>query len=167
MLPRIQRLTNAHRVLKDLQENHSLSGAMESALQNNLTGIERIFLRIHSPVDFSGLGSGLATLIRKKDGSEARLGEISTGQRAAFALSIFLAQNAQLTAAPPVVLIDDPIAHLDDLNALSFLDYLRSIVLTGKRQIFFTTASDKLASLFERKFDFLGPGGFRRFNLVR
>jgi len=79
------------------------------------------------------------------DGSEASLSEISSGQRAAFALSIFLAQNAQLTLAPPVILMNDPIAHVDDLNSLSFLDYLREIALTNQRQIFFATADDKLA----------------------
>jgi ABC-type lipoprotein export system ATPase subunit len=106
----------------------------------------------------------LTTLIRKADGREVTLSEISIGQRAAVALSIFLAQNAQLKGAPPVILIDDPIAHVDDLNSLSFLDYLRDIVLTGRRQIYFATASDKLAALFERKLDFLEED-FRRFNL--
>ena len=90
---------------------------------------------------------------------------ISTGQRAAFALAVFLSQNAQLKAGPRVILIDDPIAHVDDLNCLSFLDYLREIALTGTRQIFFATASSKIASLFERKFDFFGER-FKRFNLV-
>ena len=65
--------------------------------------------------------------------------------------------RCKLRSAPPVILIDDPIAHVDDLNCLAFLDYLREIALTGRRQIFFSTANDKLASMFERKFDFLGP----------
>jgi exonuclease SbcC len=82
-------------------------------------------------------------------------------------LSVFLAQNSQIIAGPPVVLIDDPIAHVDDLNSLSFLDYLREIAISGERQIFFATANDKLATLFERKFDFLGESKFRRFNLSR
>jgi len=56
-------------------------------------------------------------------------------------LSIFLAQNAQLMSAPPFILIDDPIAHVDDLNSLSFLDYLRDVALTGRRQIFFASAT--------------------------
>ncbi len=165
--PRMKRLTEAQTVLEDLKNNHSLSGAMESALQQNRGSIEAIFSRIHSPAEFRGLGSKLATLVRKTNGEEASLSQISTGQRAAFALSIFLAQNAQLTVAPPVILIDDPIAHVDDLNSLSFLDYLRDVALTGRRQIYFATANDKLATLFERKFDFLGPKDFRRFDLRR
>jgi len=164
---RMKRLTEAHATLESLQKEHSLKGAMDSALQQNRAGIELIFKHIHSPAEFRGLGSSWATLVRKADGSEAKLSEISTGQRAAFALSIFLAQNAQLTVAPPVILIDDPIAHVDDLNSLSFLDYLRDVALQGGRQIYFATANDKLATLFERKFDFLGENGFRRFDLRR
>ncbi|MBZ5669477.1 MAG: hypothetical protein LAO04_07100 [Acidobacteriia bacterium] len=165
--PRIERFAKAQSTLENLQRDHSLKGAMEDALQQNRAGIEAIFSRIHSPAEFRGLGLSWTTLVRKVDGSEAKLSEISSGQRAAFALSIFLAQNAQLTEAPHVVLMDDPIAHVDDLNSLSFLDYLREVALTGRRQIFFATASDKIATLFQRKFDFLGPKGFRRIDLRR
>jgi len=163
---RMKRLSNANAILKDLRTNHSLNEAMKTALQENRAAIETIFLRIHSPAEFHGLGSGWTTLVRNGNGREAGLSEISTGQRSAYALSVFLAQNAQLTVAPPVLLIDDPIAHIDDLNSLSFLDYLREIVLGGRRQVFFATASDKLAALIARKFDFLGRE-FRRFDLRR
>jgi len=164
---RMKRLTEAQSTLERLQKEYPLESAMEFALRQNRASIEAIFSRIHSPAEFRGLGSSWTTLVRKVGGSEAKLSEISTGQRAAFALSIFLAQNAQLTVAPPVVLIDDPIAHVDDLNSLSFLDYLREVALTGRRQIYFATANDKLATLFERKFDFLGADGFCRFDLRR
>ena len=163
----LSQFEKAHDVLSALTSEHSLSGAMSEALQRNRTSIESIFGRIHSPAEFSGLGKSLTTLMRKTGGVEAELSQISTGQRAAFALSIFLAQNAQLKTAPPVLLIDDPIAHIDDLNSLSFLDFLRDLSAAGQRQIFFATANDKLATLFERKFDFLGPEGFRRYDLDR
>lgn len=165
--PTMERLTRAQSVFGNIVKKYSLKEAMESVVDQNRDGIETIFSHIHSPVEFGRLGSSLTTVIRKVDGSESNLSEISAGQRTAFALSIFLAQNSQLTSAPPIILIDDPIAHVDDLNALFFLDYLREIALTGKRQIFFTTANDKLASLFERKFDFLGTEDFRRINLKR
>ena len=167
LLPRIDRFSKAHSSLGALQKDHSLNSAMESALQENRTAIETIFSQIHAPAEFRRLGTNWTSLIRKVDESEAKLTEISTGQRAAFALSVFLAQNAKLTAAPPVILIDDPIAHVDDMNSLSFLDYLREVALQEQRQIFFATASDKLAALFQRKFDFLGEDGFRRLNLTR
>jgi recombinational DNA repair ATPase RecF len=165
--PRMKRFNEAQVALDKLIKEHSLRDAMKAALQQNRSAIEAIFSRIHSPAEFRGLGSSLVTLIRKVNGREATLSEISTGQRAAFALSIFLAQNAQITVGPPVVLIDDPIAHVDDLNSLSFLDYLREVVLTDRRQIFFATANDKLATLFQRKFDFLGTKDFHRFDLMR
>ncbi len=164
---RMKRLAEANSTLENIEKKHSLTGAMENALQQNRKGIETIFLRIHSPAEFRGLGSSYTTLSRVSDDSQASLSEISSGQRAAFALSVFLAQNAQLTLAPPVILMDDPIAHVDDLNSLSFLDYLREIALTNQRQIFFATADDRLAALFERKFDFLGAERFRRFELQR
>jgi DNA repair exonuclease SbcCD ATPase subunit len=163
---RIARFVKAEDALSEIKEKYSLTGAMEAALKRNRAGIEKIFGRIHSPAEFAGLGQGLSSLVRKNGATEATLNQISTGQRAAFALSIFLAQNAQLRSAPPVMLIDDPIAHIDDLNALSFLDFLREVALSGNRQILFATASEKLAALFQRKFDFLGDG-FRRHDLHR
>lgn len=166
--PRIERLSKAEKILAVLREEYSLNSAMDTALQENRSSIESIFSQIHSPAEFIGIGSSLKILVRKGSNKEASLKEISTGQRAAFALSIFLAQNAHISeAAPPVLLIDDPIAHVDDLNSLSFLDYLREIALSGKKQIFFSTASNKLATLFERKFDFLEPDEFKKFNLER
>lgn len=167
LTPRIDRFTEAREVLTKIQSEHSLSGAMNDALKQNRAAIEDIFSRIHSPAEFSGLGDNLVTLKRKNDGGTATLQQISTGQRAAFALSLFLAQNAQLRTAPPLILIDDPIAHVDDLNCLSFLDYLREVIIAGDRQVVFATANDKLAALFERKFDFLGEQEFRRYNLTR
>jgi len=164
---RVRGFANAQSTLKAIRKENSLESAIHETLEKNRLAIESIFSRIHSPSEFRGLGASWKTLIRKADGSEAKLSEISSGQRAAFALSIFLAQNAQLTVAPPVVLIDDPIAHVDDLNSLSFLDFLREIVLKGKRQIFFATANEKMATLFERKSDFLGSEGFQKFKLTR
>ena len=167
LTPRIERLREAHDVLQKIQNEHSLNAAVEESLQQNRVAIETIFGRIHSPAEFKGLGDTITTLIRKSGGTPANLHQISTGQRAAFALSLFLAQNAQLRTAPPVILIDDPIAHIDDLNCLSFLDFLRDLVIDGNRQIVFATAHEKLAMLFERKFEFLGDNEFRRYELTR
>lgn len=163
--PRIKRCRDAEEVFRLILEEHSLADAMEEALQQNKAAIEEIFRRIHSPAEFAGL-QDMTTLIRK-DGQQAKLHQISTGQRAAYALSLFLAQNAQLRSAPQLILIDDPIAHVDDLNCLSFLDYLREVALSGDRQIVFATANEKLASLFHRKFDFLGEDNFKCHDMLR
>lgn len=144
---KLKRLQRAFDTLTKLKKDHSLQDEMNAALLQNRKSIETIFSQIHSPVEFSGLSDKFPLLRRKNNDADAKLTEISTGQRAAYALSIFLAQNSQLMSAPPVMLIDDPIAHVDDLNALSFLDYLREVAVRGKRQIFFATANDKLATL--------------------
>ena len=163
---KLRRLQRASNTLAKLRKDHSLQDEMNAALLQNKKSIETIFSQIHAPVEFAGLSENFPLLRRKSDNEDAKLTEISTGQRAAYALSIFLAQNSQLTSAPPVMLIDDPIAHVDDLNALSFLDYLREVTVKGNRQIFFATANDKLATLIERKFDFLGSE-FKRISLNR
>lgn len=162
----IDNLVNTNFVLQKLIEEHSLAEAMDSELQKNRASIEHIFSRIHSPAEFEKFSSDWQSLIRK-NGDVALLNQISTGQRAALALSIFLSQNAQLKSGPPVILIDDPIAHIDDLNSLSFIDYIRELVLNSDRQIFFATSNEKIATLFERKFDFLGNDNFKKFNLSR
>jgi ABC-type phosphate/phosphonate transport system ATPase subunit len=164
--PPIKNLSTCVNVLQRLQREHSLHAAMEDAIRQNRAAIESIFGQIHAPHEFSGLGKEITTL-RRLDGTTANLSEISTGQRSALGLSMFLAQNMKLVVAPPVILIDDPVAHVDDLNCLSFLDYLREIALTKRRQIFFSTANDKLAAMFERKFDFLGAAEFKKFVLYR
>jgi DNA repair protein SbcC/Rad50 len=166
LAPRIKNLSAAANVLQRLQREHSLHAAMQEAIRQNRSSIEAIFGKIHAPREFSGLGEDITTL-RRLDGTVANLTEISTGQRSALGLSMFLAQNMKLVCAPPVILIDDPIAHVDDLNCLSFLDYLREIALTKRRQIFFSTANEKLAAMFERKFDFLAPPEFRKIVLHR
>ncbi|MEI4523565.1 hypothetical protein [Pseudomonas sp. CCNWLW23] len=91
---------------------------------------------------------------------------MSTGQRAAFALSLFLSMNGRLRSGPPLLLFDDPVAHIDDVNMLSFLDHLRQIAIGGSRQIFFATADTKLAGLFRHKFRFLGDE-FKELRLSR
>jgi DNA repair exonuclease SbcCD ATPase subunit len=154
LLKKEEKYREAFSILNNIKKRHSLEKAMKSVLHENRANIEKIFSNIHSPAEFDGIGESWKSLIRK-NGEEASLSQISTGQRAAFALSIFLAQNVQLKNAPPVILIDDPIAHIDDLNSLSFLDYLRDLALNNDRQIFFATANEKLAALFERKFDFM------------
>jgi chromosome segregation protein len=159
-------LLEASKVLDDLIENASLENATREALEAIGDQINEVFSRIHSPCEYEYVGSP-NVLLRTADGHDPRtLDEVSTGQRAAFALSIFLARNRTAGAAPPILLIDDPIAHIDDLNALSFLDYLRDLAVNSGRQIFFATADTRVASLFSKKFSFLGES-FKTIHLIR
>ena len=134
--------------------------SLERATVESLTAIGEqindVFSRIHAPHEYEYVGNSQALLQTSSAHEPRNLDQVSTGQRAAFALSVFLALNRTAQSAPPVLLIDDPIAHIDDLNALSFLDYLRDLAVNSKRQIFFATADTRVASLFAKKFSFLG-----------
>jgi DNA repair protein SbcC/Rad50 len=162
----MERFRSAKMALDELQSQHSLELATREALQFNRVEVARIFERIHAPHEFEVSLSGQAPLQRIETKEAIQLGRISSGQRAAFALSLFLALNSRASQAPPIMLIDDPVAHVDDLNTLSFLDYIRDLVTTERRQVFFATADEKLAALFAHKFSFLGSD-FHNFPLSR
>lgn len=147
---------------------HSLDKATQDALSAIRSQVSDIFARIHSPQEYD-LGDFVnGKLLLTRDTNLPRgVDQINTGQRAAFALSIFLALNGRASTAPPVILIDDPVAHIDDLNALSFLDFLRDLVMRSRKQVFFATADARLAALFQRKFEFLGQERFKQISLAR
>jgi chromosome segregation protein len=163
-----ENLERAVAVLSELVAKHSLEQATSDAFRSIRDRVGSVFAQIHSPPEYElgAFDDELGFLIRKDDGVRHALDQVSTGQRAALALSIFLASNASARSAPPVLLIDDPVAHIDDLNALSFLDYLRELALCANKQIFFATADIRLAALFERKFEFLGKERFRKVSLA-
>ncbi|OCR24201.1 hypothetical protein AFK24_15755 [Pseudomonas syringae] len=156
-------LTIAINALADIVENHSLEKATQEALESIRGHVSEIFARIHSPAEYTlGDFNGEHLLITRDGHRTHTATQVSTGQRAALALSIFLALNRSAETAPPVLLIDDPIAHIDDLNALSFLDYLRDLAVSMRKQVFFATADARLAALFQRKFEFLGNERFKK-----
>lgn len=154
---KISHLNEAEKVL-DLLNQESSGGALTNEILNeNAEEIARIFASIHMPNEFElKIEGGSLVVVRRQSGKKVETNQMSTGQRAAFALSLFLAMNSRLTSGPPIVLFDDPVAHVDDINVLSFLDHLRHLAITGSRQIFFSTADTKLAGLFRHKFRFLG-----------
>ncbi|MFA5010351.1 MAG: hypothetical protein WC644_00220 [Ignavibacteria bacterium] len=161
---RIKIAFNTLQTISQSDGTHHLNSFFES----NLKEIVDIFKTIHAPREFKSLifQDRQFYLINEND-KKHKLTEISTGQRAALALSIFISLNRQLKNGPNLLIFDDPISHIDDLNALSFLDFLRFFILKENRQIFFATASSKLASLFEKKFEFLGNEEFKKWELNR
>ncbi|MEA1605572.1 hypothetical protein [Pseudomonas spirodelae] len=161
------RVAAALEQITELRKNEALADATDAELMSVQAATDLVFRKIHSPHEYGVRRDAQAPLYRLDDpGVDITLSDISTGQRAAFVLSVFLAMNSKLQDAPPVLLFDDPVAHIDDFNSLSFLDHLRDVALAGKRQIFYATADVKLAGLFEHKFSFLGKK-FRRFDLSR
>jgi DNA repair exonuclease SbcCD ATPase subunit len=133
---------------------------IRSFFDRNLDEVSSLFCVLCAPREFTGVAfddrTGLLVVIRRGSRTESPIRRISSGQRSALALSIFLTLNGHLKSGPPFLLLDDPAAHVDDLNTLSFLDWLRMCAVGGKRQVFFATASTKVARLFRSKFDFLG-----------
>jgi len=135
--------------------------------KDNFLEIFDTFKSIHVPKEFKELKYNNERLeLIPIIGKPRTTSQISTGQRSALALSIFLTLNSKLKNGPDIIMFDDPVAFIDDLNALSFLDYLRSRTLKSGKQIFFATANMRLAGLFEKKFGFL-KDEFKRFNLER
>jgi exonuclease SbcC len=160
------------RVSKGLEALQSLKQSdgteqLYSFFESNLREIVDIFKTIHSPREFKSLVFQDKQLyLIKENNQRHKVSEISTGQRAALALSIFISLNRQLKNGPNLMIFDDPVSHIDDLNALSFLDFLRFFILRENRQIFFATANARLASLFEKKFEFL-ENDFQKWELKR
>lgn len=159
--------SDTERVLDTLAEQSSGGELASQILTENAAEIARTFASIHMPNEFEiQIAQGKLVIIRRSTGAEVQLDHMSTGQRAAFALSLFLAMNGRLRSGPPILLFDDPVAHIDDINMLSFLDHLRQLAIGGSRQIFFATADTKLAGLFRHKFRFFGDE-FKELRLSR
>lgn len=169
--PEIEKINAGLAILNDILTNYSETKILSEFIKNNEEQIQGIFEKIHSPKEFSKIifnySANTVLLKRKISEQDVPLTKISTGQRAALSLSIFLALNKKLKRGPNLVLFDDPVSYTDDLNILSFLDYLREIVIHENRQIIFATANPKLANLFTKKFGFLDETEFKTFHLQR
>lgn len=153
--------------LSHLLNTFGKSIILNDYLQNNKTEIVKVFSYIHSPSEFTDIHIQQNEIsLVSRDGERRTLNEISTGQRSALALSIFLSLNLRLTEGPSLLMFDDPVTYVDDLNILSFIDYLREIVLKTNRQIIFATANEDVAFLFAKKFEFLGEE-FKRIKFER
>jgi exonuclease SbcC len=163
-----KRLNKAVSVLKKLKNNGENS-ILQGFFDTNLNEIKDIFKTIHSPQEFTDIKfeNKKLVLFKKDDDMAYQISQISTGQRGALVLSIFISLNRKLQDGPKILIFDDPVTFIDDFNALSFLDFLRYFIVKEKKQIFFATANKKFASLFKKKFDFLGENEFKEFQLER
>jgi len=163
---KFERIKTSFETLQSLRQSDGTQ-QLNSFFESNLKEVADIFKTIHTPREFKSLVFQDKQLFLIKDNDKKhKVNEISTGQRAALALSIFISLNRQLKNGPNLMIFDDPVSHIDDLNALSFLDFLRFFILKEDRQIFFATANARLASLFEKKFEFL-ENDFKKWELKR
>ncbi len=163
------KLEQALIIIKEILENDSETKILGAFIKNNEQEIQDIFQSLHSPKEFSQIKfdfNSHSILLQRNGNEDVSLVKISTGQRSALALSIFLALNKKLKSGPNIILFDDPVTYIDDLNILSFLDYLRELVIEEGKQLFFATANQKLVGLFSKKFKFLNSE-FKEFPLER
>ncbi|MDQ7096554.1 hypothetical protein REC12_23445 [Desulfosporosinus sp. PR] len=157
LISKIINANAAFKVLDDIIKNFSKEDFFKKFIDNNRREIVDIFKKIHSPREFEDIIFEVGEIKLKREGEETPipLTKISSGQRSALALSLFLSLNNKINNGPKILLFDDPIANVDDLNMLSFIDYLRFLAIEKKRQIFFATANTKLRNLLLKKFQFL------------
>ncbi|MBP1990559.1 hypothetical protein [Paenibacillus eucommiae] len=138
-----------------LNQLAALKDYTEEFINKNISKIERFFKILHTPREFDAirLEDGGLMLNRKWDGQSVKAYQMSSGQRASLALSVMFAVHLAAPNAPKFMIMDEPVANMDDLHFMNLLDLLRDLALSG-RQIFFTTANPDVANLFRRKFSF-------------
>lgn len=129
-------------------------------IQENISQISELFLNLHAPQEFSNLDIDFETgdLIGYRAGQKVSLHQMSTGQKVAVAIAVFIRMHLTNSTAPKFLLLDEPVSNIDDLNILSLIDVLRELVIQRERQIFITTANRNVSKLFRRKFSFLQEG---------
>lgn len=159
------RLKKAVEVLQKLKSNDGES-VLADYFDNNLKEIKDIFKTIHAPQEFTDLKFENKRLALYKSDVKHSVSQISTGQRAALVISIFISLNRKLKNGPNIIIFDDPVTFIDDFNALSFLDFLRYFIVKENKQIFFATANKKFSTLFKKKFEFL-KDDYKEFYLER
>ena len=119
---KLRRVDSATSVLEELLSQQSERVLAETVLRENAANIASTFAKIHAPNEFDLVVVDDGLTIVRRGGGKVNLDEMSSGQRAAYALSLFLAMNERLRSGPRVLLLDDPVAHVDDINMLSLLN---------------------------------------------
>lgn len=151
-----QKVERCRMLQRELTALRPLDTYAEQFISQNITQISRIFLALHSPQEFSGLGmTADKQLAAFRNQEVVPVSHMSTGQRTALVIAVFFQMNLATASVPNFLLLDEPVANIDDLNVLALMDFLRELAITHKKQIFFTTANRNVAKLFRRKFSFL------------
>lgn len=153
----------------DVRNNH-----VKQQMDNFVRVISALFLRMQSNLVYDDVVSGddatpLSWHALAGDRSLDPGPTFSQGQRQDLALSIFLARARGLGGT---FVLDEPVAHLDDLNRVALLDVFRAITLERVRDLSFvvTTANKPLVRHLLEKFARIkrsdGPLADRLLNVV-
>jgi exonuclease SbcC len=135
-----------------------ISSLSMSQLKPLLQPASELFARMHANEVYNSLsvakedGNLCWTALADETAMDAS-SYFSQGQRQDLALSLYLARARQLDGT---FFLDEPIAHLDDLNRVAMLDIFRLLTQTEPNsRMVLTTASDSLARHFSQKFSTL------------
>ncbi|KHA57571.1 DNA repair ATPase [Aeromonas hydrophila] len=140
------------------QYGDHVRNATVSSLAPLLVPATELFSRMHANEVYHQLsvsGNDLNWMVLA-EGHETPLAaeeKLSQGQRQDLALSLYLARAKNTGGS---FLLDEPIAHLDDLNRVAMLDIFRLVATSmPNMNLILTTASDSLARHLAQKFSSL------------
>lgn len=139
-----------------IETQKHLEDVMKEFLTQNAKQIELFFKLLHRPKEFGKLSilDGNIRFMRNSNGQLVESGQMSTGQRMALAFSVMITLHIRAANAPNFLMLDEPVANLDDMHVLNLIDLLRDLAISGT-QIIITTADSHMAKFLRRKFSFL------------
>lgn len=141
------------RAVQTFEKMPSLSSFVEKGIRNNIQQISKFFKWMHHSGEFEKLDiddKGIYA-VRGLNKQEVRTYEMSTGQRSTIAMAVMFALHMAAPDAPQFLLLDEPLATMDDTQVLNVLDILKSMA-EQNTQIFFTTANGIMINLFKECF---------------
>ena len=141
------------RAVQAFEKMPSLSSFVEKGIRSNIQQISKFFKWMHHSGEFEKLdidGKGIYA-VRGLNNQEVRTYEMSTGQRSTIAMAVMFALHMAAPDAPQFLLLDEPLATMDDTQVLNVLDILKSMA-EQNTQIFFTTANGIMINLFKECF---------------
>ena len=148
--PRVARCANAVRAFEKMP---LLNSFVEKGIKSNIQQISKFFKWMHHSGEFEELGIDKEGIyaVRGLNHQKIRTYEMSTGQRSTIAMAVMFALHMAAPDAPQFLLLDEPLATMDDTQVLNVLDILKSMA-EQKTQIFFTTANGIMINLFKETF---------------
>lgn len=148
--PMVTRCAKAVQVFETMP---TLSSFVEKGIENNLQLISKLFMSMHHSGEFTRLDideNGIYA-VRGLNDEKVRTYQMSTGQRATIAMAVMFALHIAAPNAPQFLLLDEPLATMDDTQVMNVLEIIKSLAEKGT-QIFFTTANGIMIDLFKSCF---------------
>lgn len=148
-----KKLDRCQAAVSALNRMPSLKTFVTDTVEANIQRISYYFRWMHHSGEFESLGIDEVGVyaIRGVDNRLVRVYEMSTGQRTSLAFSVMLAFYSVADTAPKCLLLDEPLATMDNVQVGNALDILKSLADQGT-QIFFTSASLDTIKLFQNFF---------------